>query len=202
MKRFALSIAVILSAITAVSGEELLFRGHSFATSIDAFRAAEGAEVELFTYDPAHDPIDVGLWYEDKQVAGYGANFEAGFKADVLTGGIYEIHIDDDLNPSQEVVFSVSVYRDLQHRLTQLYGTPFLRDSMNQLTHPVPFSERAEIERVAEYITRWDYGGGRISLQLEYQNWYWELILIYMSPEWLQRTRARQEERATSTGGL
>lgn len=205
MKKYTLVIVLFLCTPVLIFGQELTFRGHSFDTTLEAFREVEGREDNTRPVPESISFLDVILIYDSVSVAGHRATMEVGFFNDELIMGVYEFKIGDWRNYSQRLVELVSIYNSMYQRLQGLYGVATGHDRIDNLTHPVPFFLQMQMEQQRTYSTEWDYGGGLIQLTLEYDRAVsdtWALGIIYMSPFLYLKVWELQQEQKESTEGL
>lgn len=205
MKKYMFIIVLFLCTSVLAFGQELIFRGHSFDTTLDAFREAEGHEDNTRPVPEFVSFLDIILLYDSVSVAGHRATMEVGFFNDAIIMGAYEIKIGDWRNYSQRLVELVSIYNSLYQRLQGLYGIAIGHDRIDNLTHPISFLLQRQMEQQRTYSTEWEYGGGHIQLLLEYDGAAsdtWSLVILYMSPFLYSQVQEMLQEQKESTEGL
>jgi hypothetical protein len=119
------------------------------------------------------------LWFGEEIIYGYNTIYWYTFIEDELVGGGYWI-ISPSTDNTENITGSVSAYKDLQKRITILYGKPsttseFL-DSVWNKNKDIPDNsdELSDKEFISllPFETTWNDGGSFITLSLNYDEYY------------------------------
>lgn len=186
-----LQFCIITFSVTA---QEFTFRGYKFGTSIDSIIEKEGAPTSRLDSMQGNLIGDEALRYDNVIVANHKARMELEFADKKLIAGTYQFYIKNislslGISDPREVS---QVYNDLYNKLSDLYGKPMKSNLMELIEENISSLYANQIAQGAPYITLWEYKGGALLLQAIYDD-EWNLILIYISPEYYLKFTENQK---------